>query len=209
MSDRWLDALLALEPDKPAGAWGMSDATARGQLGLKRGGRGASRKIVEINRGRKVPDDYWARLKKAAGEYDLPPVLLCAIADRESNQGAALDSRGYGDHGHAFGVCQVDSRYHSQKGLSDPFSLAHLKQATLILRANINRVEAKHPSWPDKYVLLGAVVAYNSGVRNVVTIENMNRGTTGNDYGADVMARAQILYEIIQTKTARSCPDSG
>ena len=55
--------------------------------------------------------------------------------------------------------------------------------------------EDRHPDWSDENVLKGACVAYNSGVSNVVTIAGMNRGTTHNDYGDDVIARAQFYHE--------------
>jgi hypothetical protein len=57
------------------------------------------------------------------------------------------------------------------------------------------QVQKKHPSWPDEDVLKGALVAYNSGLRNVQTIARMDSGTTGNDYGADVMARGQFYLQ--------------
>jgi len=37
-----------------------------------------------------------------------------------------------------------------------------------------------------------AVAAYNSGVSNVQTIERMDIGVTDDDYGSDVIARAQF-----------------
>ena len=56
----------------------------------------------------------------------------------------------------------------------------------------MGQVARKHPSWDDPYVLKGIAVAYNSGPGNVGSIERMDVGTTGNDYGADVTARAQF-----------------
>jgi hypothetical protein len=120
--------------------------------------------------------------------------MLTAICCRESNQGHALDSNGEGDGGAAFGVGQVDKRYHTQRGRPDPYSYEHLEQAASIAAQYRDEVAAKHPDWADRYVLKGAAVAYNSGVGNVATIENMDGGTTGSDYGADVMARAQFYY---------------
>lgn len=201
-AERWLSALLALEPDAPRGAWGMTAKHARAALG--RGapsGREASNRIVDINRRRKVPRDYWTRLKTAANAHGIPPVILCAIADRESNQGAALDRHGYGDHGHGFGVCQVDDRSHHALGAPDPFSLAHLDQAAGIFAHGLALVCAAHPDWDDRYLLKGGLVAYNAGPGTVRTINHMDDGSTGDDYGADTAARAQYLYQILGQQT--------
>ena len=72
-----------------------------------------------------------------------------------------------------------------------------MAQCAEILTQYLADVEAKHPDWPDKYILKGALVAYNSGVKNVQSIEGMDRGTTGNDYGADTAARAQYWQELV------------
>jgi len=87
---------------------------------------------------------------------------------------------------------QVDKRSHAVEGIPDgPKSLAHVEQATGIFANCLQQVQQKHPNWEDRYVIKGAAVAYNSGLRNVQTKEGMDIGTTGNDYGSDVMARAQ------------------
>lgn len=177
---RWDNAIADLEPDKPNGAWGKG-----------KGGRAASELDARINLRRKTPTGYWGRIRQAAQEHDIPQSLLMAICCRESNHGGALDRNGEGDRGHAFGVGQVDKRYHKQRGRPDPYSLDHLRQCAEILADYREQVRKKHMDWRDKYVIKGAAVAYNSGVKNVVTITNMDAGTTGNDYGADVLARAQ------------------
>ena len=192
---RWDRALADLEPDPPSGAWGMSGRTARVQVNMP-GGRDACLRVVQINRRRKVPSGYWENIARAAAAHDIPAALLMAVFCRESNHGAALDKRGEGDGGHAFGVGQVDKRYHDQAGRPDPYSMAHMQQCAGILDDYRDQVASKHPDWADKYVIKGAAVAYNSGVRNVATIVRMDRGTTGNDYGADVCARAQVYAQL-------------
>jgi len=179
-SSRWYDALDVLELDKPTGAWGKLN-----------GGVKASRADVDYNRKRLPASPYTENVEEAAKAYDLPPWLLMAIFDRESNHGRSLDSRGYGDRGNGFGVGQVDGRYHTQRGRPDPYSPEHMIQCAEILSSYLSDVKKKHPVWPDKYVLKGAVVAYNSGIKNVATVERMDVGTTGADYGADVCVRAQ------------------
>lgn len=125
--------------------------------------------------------------------FNIPPALIAALASRESRGGSALDKNGWGDRGNAFGILQVDKRYHTIAGGSSPTSQAHIEQATSILVDYLAQVAAKHPDWADEYVLKGAVVAYNSGVKNVQSKEGMDRGTTGDDYGSDVIARAKFF----------------
>src|SRR5205814_584780 len=112
---------------------------------------------------------------------------------RESRCGAVLDAQGFGDGGHAFGLLQVDKRFHTLRGVDQgPASRGHLEQAVGILVDFRYQVQAQHPDWEDEFVLKGAAVAYNAGVRNVQTKAGMDRGTTGDDYGSDVIARAQF-----------------
>lgn len=193
--ERWQSAINSLEDDYPTGAWGMSDKSAYAQLRIK-GGTYASKAIVEYNAKRLPTKDYIKRVNTAARKFQLPTTLLLAVFGRESNHGRNLN-RGYGDKGKAFGVGQVDGRYHKQKGKTDPYSVAHMAQAAGILYSFLKLIESKHPDWDDKYKLKGAVVAYNSGPSNVRTIEGMDRGTTHNDYGADVMARAKYWSEYV------------
>ena len=169
---------------KPTGA---SATTAR-QDGLS-AGVGASRQMArtDLPKIKQYADEFAAAGKK----YNLPPALLAAIASRESRGGSALDSRGLGDGGNGFGLMQVDKRYHTPQG--GPRGAGHIDQAAGILKSYRDQVKAKHPDWPPEQQLRGAVAAYNSGVSNVQTLQNMDKGTTGNDYSTDVWARAQEL----------------
>ncbi|OJH39383.1 hypothetical protein BON30_17890 [Cystobacter ferrugineus] len=125
------------------------------------------------------------------GKYHLPPALLAAIASRESRGGSALSAEGWGDNHNGFGLMQVDKNSHPPQG--GPYSLAHLEQATRILKASVDEVTRKHSGWAAEQQLRGGVAAYNVGVSNVRTIAGMDRGTTGDDYSGDVWARAQFL----------------
>jgi uncharacterized protein YgiM (DUF1202 family) len=136
------------------------------------------------------------RFCTAAAKFGVPAALLAAVASRESRGGNILNAQGWGDchdgQCYGFGIMQVDKRSHTVEGIPDgPKSLAHIEQATGIFANCLQQVRQKHPNWEDRYVIKGAAVAYNSGLSNVQTKEGMDIGTTGNDYGADVMARAQ------------------
>ena len=133
------------------------------------------------------------RFRSAAGKAAIPPALLAAIASRESRCGRVLEGD-WGDRHRAFGVLQVDKRYHEIRGLGDAFSVEHLEQGAAILNENMVAINKKFPNWEKTYRLMAAVAAYNFGTGNVRTKEGINRGTTGDDYGADVIARAQFYH---------------
>ncbi len=166
---------------------GASARTAR-QDGLQPG-VAASRQMARTDLPKLQP--YAAQFAAAGAKYGLPPALLAAIASRESRGGSALDRNGTGDGGNGFGLMQVDKRYHTPAG--GPQSAAHIDQAAGILKRYHDEVKAAHPDWPPEQQLRGAVAAYNSGPGNVRTIQNMDKGTTGDDYSTDVWARAQEL----------------
>jgi uncharacterized protein YraI len=130
------------------------------------------------------------RFCTAATKFGVPAAVLAALASRESRCGAVLKN-GWGDGDEAFGIMQIDKRYHQPLVGADPGSLEHIEQATGIFVEGLKGVQMKHPDWEDCYILKGAAVAYNAGVKTVVTKDGMDIGTTGNDYGSDVMARSQ------------------
>jgi soluble lytic murein transglycosylase-like protein len=130
------------------------------------------------------------KFRTAGEKFDIPAALLAAIASRESRGGKVLAPDGTGDRGNGWGIMQVDRRHHRPIGAPD--SLEYIEQAAAILARFRNQVQERHPNWEDKDVLKGAAVAYNSGVSNVQTVERMDVGTTGDDYGSDVIARAQF-----------------
>jgi len=136
------------------------------------------------------------RFQTVAEKYGLPWCLLAAIASRESRCGSVLVD-GWGDNHHAFGIMQVDARYHGIEGSSDPKSLEHIDQATGILASGLAEVMSLHQDWEDPCLLKGAIVAYNSGTHNVQTKYGMDIGTTGNDYGSDVVARAKYYLATL------------
>lgn len=147
-----------------------------------------SRHLAEMdsNRAMAIAD----RFLNAADEYDLPPALLIGIASRESRIGWLLDDAGWGDLGRAFGIMQIDHRSHTVLGRPDPRSQAHINQAASIVNDNLIKMRRKHADWPAARQLQGAVAAYNFGVKNVCTLEGIDKGTTHDDYSNDVWARA-------------------
>ena len=135
-------------------------------------------------------------LREVGAALDVPPAIIAALASRESRCGAVLDANGFGDHEQAFGILQVDKRFHTLQGVSDgPAGRAHLEQAVGIFAAFRKQLQTKHSDWEDEFILKAAAVAYNAGVKNVQTKQGLDQGTTGNDYGSDVIARAQFYAD--------------
>ncbi|MEL6222442.1 MAG: transglycosylase SLT domain-containing protein [Cyanobacteria bacterium J06627_8] len=139
------------------------------------------------------------RFCRAAAKYEVPAPLLAAIASRESRCGKLLDEHGLGDHGNAFGIMQIDKRHHTPSGLGgDPASQAHLDQSAEILVDNIKILRSRLSDWEEPYLLKAAVAAYNFGPRNVHTRDGIDRGTTGDDYSSDVIARAKFYISTFE-----------
>lgn len=174
---------------------GASDRTAR-QDGLpQRGIRGvrASEQMARTDRMRVMRQK--AKFRQAARRFPFPPALLAAIASRESRGGAALDSRGFGDRGHGFGLMQVD--------IGNPFPVVteggrfgqpHIDQATGILQNKLEAVRERFPQLSEVEQLQGAVSRYNGG--QGLAPPNSDEGTTGGDYMNDVWARARFYAGV-------------
>ena len=92
---------------------------------------------------------------------------------------------------------QVDKRHHREILVqTDPASLEHIEQAAGIFSDFLEQL-MQNQQWGDADLLKGAAVAYNCGVSNVRSIADMDKGTTGEDYGSDVMARAQYYLDNV------------
>ncbi|XP_060783358.1 lysozyme g-like isoform X1 [Neoarius graeffei] len=164
---------------------GASEQTAR-QDKLTVKGVEASYKLAAHDL--KRMNQYKSIIMNVARAKQMDPAVIAAIISRESRAGAALVD-GWGDHGNAFGLMQVDKRYHKLRGTWN--SEEHVTQGTEILIDGIRAIQRKFPKWPKEHQFKGGISAYNAGVGNVRTYEGMDIGTTGNDYANDVVARAQ------------------
>lgn len=131
---------------------------------------------------------------KAAEATDLPPALLAAIASRESRGGAVLDARGRGDSGNAFGIMQIDFRFHRPEVEDGPAGFAHILQAAEILQEKLKGVQRQFESLTDSSDLQTAVSRYNGGSGHAAP--NSDQGTTGGDYCNDVWARARFYARV-------------
>ncbi|XP_051940095.1 lysozyme g-like [Hippocampus zosterae] len=164
---------------------GASMKTA-GQDGLTYAGVAASNTMAQTDLGRM--NNYKAIIQRVGGNKDIDPAIIAGIISRESRAGNVLVN-GWGDNGNAWGLMQVDKRYHTPQGGWN--SEEHLSQGTDILISFIKQIKGKFPNWTAEQQLKGGIAAYNIGVRGVQTYERMDVGTTGDDYSSDVVARAQ------------------
>ncbi|NXG42222.1 LYG protein, partial [Psilopogon haemacephalus] len=135
-------------------------------------------------------EKYRSSITEVGQNKCVDPALIAGIISRESHAGTVLDG-GWGDHGNAFGLMQVDKRYHKPVGSWD--SKEHLTQGTEVLMDMLDQMEKKFPTWTKEQQLKGAISAYNAGPRNVQSYEGMDIGTTHNDYANDVIARAKFF----------------
>ncbi|NXG78982.1 LYG protein, partial [Baryphthengus martii] len=166
---------------------GASAATANPE-GLRYAGVAASEKIAE--RDLKNMEKYRDKIIAVGHEKCVDPALIAGIISRESHAGTVLKN-GWGDHGNAFGLMQVDKRHHNTVGSWD--SKEHLAQGAEILREMLDDMEKKHPEWTKEQQLKGAIAAYNAGPGKVQTYNGVDVGTTHKDYANDVVARAKFF----------------
>lgn len=150
---------------------------------------------------------YRPELTAAGVVYQIDPLLLGAIMDRETLGGESehLKPRGpagRGDEGHGRGLMQIDDRYHS--GFIQATTPAgkplweipafNILYAAWLLKENLNAFTNETAP---------AVAAYNAGVRRVrnalvalgpvsedrFRVHAVDAVTTGGNYSADVLKR--------------------
>merc|ERR1719222_1007275 len=114
---------------------------------------------------------YRASFAAASYKYNLPKEILMAVASRESRVGSLLGKNGnkpgWGDKNRAFGIMQVDKRYHK---VVDETNIDNVDEGAKILANMLRQVKKKHPNWSYGWHLRGAVAAYNFGSKNLQTL---------------------------------------
>jgi hypothetical protein len=174
-------------------ASGASLQTAQ-QDKLTAGGPGASHAMAKTDLKRIKP--LKDRFEVASALTGLPPALLAAVASRESRCGNVLDpTDGTGDGHNAFGIMQVDKRFHEIEGKPDPKSQDHINQASGILKGFLAAIVVRFPAQTPERQLQSAVAAYNCGPGAVGSPDTADTKTTGHDYSNDVWERARFYAE--------------
>lgn len=125
-----------------------------------------------------------------AARYGLSPALLLAKDSRESCLGLCLDADYKGDAGNAWGLSQIDRRYHAA------FTSTHrpddhaavIDYGAALLKTEIERFAGN---------VAAGLVAYNAGPDAVVDARAeglaLDTYTTGGDYSRDVISRKQAI----------------
>ncbi|KAJ8352526.1 hypothetical protein SKAU_G00240020 [Synaphobranchus kaupii] len=168
---------------------GASQETAN-QDGPRNPGVSASHELARTDLNR--VSQYKGIITKVARAHQIHPAVIAGIISRETRGGSdkVRSNGGWGDHGNAFGLMQVDKRWHTPKGGWD--SEEHLIQGTEILVSSIKQIQAKFPSWSKEQQLKGGLAAYNMGASNVQSYPGVDSNTHMKDYSNDVVARAQF-----------------
>ncbi|KAM4797451.1 lysozyme g-like [Rhinophrynus dorsalis] len=166
---------------------GASCATAK-QDNLKYCGVQASHKMAQTDLGRM--NKYKTIIVQAAKETGVEAAVIAGIISRESRAGNVLKN-GWGDRGNAFGLMQIDKRYHKPRGAWN--SKEHIVQGAKILISMYGSISKKFPSWSANQKLKGAIAAYNAGPGNIRSWAQIDSRTTGRDYSNDACARAQYF----------------
>lgn len=143
------------------------------------------------------------KFENAAKLYGIPVEILGGIASRESRVGKHLNEAGYDEEKKAYGVMQIDERFHKRRG-KKPDSQEHINQAAEILAKNKKEIDKRFPKWSEEQRMRAAVAAYNFGVGNVKTWKGLDKGTTGDNYSGDVMERAGAYREWLASQVAES-----
>ncbi|XP_066448909.1 lysozyme g-like [Eleutherodactylus coqui] len=166
---------------------GASLQTAK-QDKLTYGGVKASQKLAATDLGRM--SRYKAKILAVAKKENIDPAIITGMISRETRAGNTLVN-GWGDHNNAWGLMQVDKRYHKPVGAWD--SEQHITQGTQILIYMWNAIKKKFPKASNEAVLKGSIAAYNAGQNSVTDLNKVDQRTTGGDYANDVVARAQYF----------------
>jgi hypothetical protein len=160
--------------------------------------------VAGVEGSKKFAQKDWSRIQQYANlfkeigdQHGIPGALLAAIASRESRGGLLLNDDGYGQYDpNGYGLMQIDKVANASLTSDDPDSKEHIETATKFFVKLYEEVKAKHPDWEKAWQLRGAIAAYNFGSDDVDTKEGIDKGTTGNDYSADIWERAKYFASM-------------
>lgn len=139
----------------------------------------------------------------SAGEaHGINPFLLAAIAERESNYGAALDSDQKGDGGHGHGIMQIDDRTWNTWLIANSWRdpEVNIGKAGSILKDDLDSISSRYPNISAELIAAAVIGAYNAGrtralssIANGVDIDNY----TTDNYVAGNKGVKRILNRIL------------
>ena len=157
----------------------------------------------------RITPELKAKFELIGKKYNLSPALLAGIASRESNIGGEFGSNkhkphyGWGDHGRAAGIMQIDkftaaipnaekrelqAAYRNNENL-DPFSLKNIEQGAREFKNKLHIAEHRFPKLSSEAQTATAISLYNGGDQHAWP--HSDQGTTSGDYANDTLIRAR------------------
>uniref|UniRef100_A0A803KIW9 Lysozyme g n=1 Tax=Xenopus tropicalis TaxID=8364 RepID=A0A803KIW9_XENTR len=113
--------------------------------GVQASERMAQTDLTRMNRYRSI-------IESVSRKMGMDAALIAGIISRESRAGNVLIN-GWGDNGNAFGLMQVDKRFHKISGAWN--SEEHVTQGTEILIGMFASIKRKFPQWSTEQHLKG------------------------------------------------------
>lgn len=149
------------------------------------------------------------RLKKifegASAKSSVPASILAAITSRESRVGALLNDNGFSSidkTNQGYGLGQIDLGMYSDAAASIIKEAGwntqkHLELVGNTLNSHFNNLPEEVKQWEPQWQVRAAIASYNFGPANVRTQQHLDRGTTNDDYSADVWARSEYFRQHV------------
>ena len=144
-----------------------------------------------------VKENGWLPyFEEAAKKYVFTTALLLAIGSRETNLKNIV-----GDGGHGHGIMQIDNRSfpawcRSKKWLDVQEGV---RMGAWVLLTKLN--DARSLNVPEKDLSRVAIASYNAGrpaIKAYLDHGNPDMPTTGHNYSADVLKRAEVFATLLQ-----------
>lgn len=146
--------------------------------------------------------DSWNTIVDAANAAGIDPALLAAIGIRETDFRDISQPDGLGR-----GVFQIDLGAHPDVTLAEANDLTFsANYAAHILASNMATLASEFPNFTHDQLLQATADSYNFGTSNISgNPATMDQGSTGNDYGSNVMD----LMEAFKDPSTGMTPGAG
>lgn len=144
-------------------------------------------------------------IRTAADEFAIDRFVVAGLMLRESAAGWAKpyhpkgDPCGWGDHGYAFGLFQIDRRYHKAfiESTAARFPLGQARYACGLLAWNRRHIMRRVRGVDPDRLTRGMLAAYNAAFHKVrralLEGRDPDEVTTGRDYSSWVIKKAHTL----------------
>lgn len=213
LNQKLLETIKAVDPQPT----GLKPHLIKKTGKMTAGGVEASENAAKLHAQSMSKNDLKAKFERLGEKYGVPPALIAGIASRESDMGGSLVKKGkyagWGDYGtrkkhgetspsyHGFGLIQVD-RKTAPLGINkelqaaygktplDPFSEEHIEWGVKVFLDKFGKAKADFPKLSEANQIATGVSKYNGGIKGAA-YPRTDAGTTGHDYGNDVLVQAR------------------